>query len=233
MPSDSSTRGLRYLHQLPRRLAAEFVGTAMLLAVVVGSGIMAQRLTDNVALVLFVNAMATGAGLVAIILTFGSVSADFNPAVSLADAMSGKRTVRELLLYTGVQSIGAFIGVLITHIMFDLPIVTHSMHERSSRHLWLSEAVATFGLVMVVRGTSKSAPRYVPFAVAGYITAAYWFTSSTSFANPAVTLARTFTDTFVGIAPGSVAGFVLAQVVGATAAWLLSRWLFANSKDVI
>jgi glycerol uptake facilitator-like aquaporin len=200
---------------LARRLGAEFCGTAMLLAIVVGSGIMAQRLTDNVALVLLVNAIATGAGLVAILLTFASVSADLNPAVSLVDAMSGKRTVRELLLYTGVQSAGAFIGVLLAHGMFDLPLITLSMHARSNSNLWLSEAVATFGLIMVVYGTARSAPRYVPFAVAGYITSAYWFTSSMSFANPAVTLARALTDTFVGIAPSSIVGFVVAQVVGA------------------
>lgn len=212
---------------LSRRLAAETLGTALLLAVVVGSGIMAERLAaGNVALALLANALATGAGLVALILAFGPVSgAHFNPAVTLADAALGGLPWRELPWYWIAQTGGAFAGVAAAHGMFELPVFFASTHARTGPAQWWSEFVATFGLLAVIWGCVRHRNSAVPFAVGGYITAAYWFTASTSFANPAVTLARAATDTFAGIRPEDVSGFVLAQFAGALIATWLFRWL--------
>jgi glycerol uptake facilitator-like aquaporin len=210
-----------------RRLAAEAVGSAMLLAAIVGSGIMGDRLSGgNVAIALLANAVATGAALVALILTFGSISgAHFNPAVSFADASQGGLSWRDASAYALVQVLGAVIGVALADAMFGEPVFTWSRHVRSGFPQVLSESVATFGLMAVIWGCSRRRSDAVPFAVGAYITAAYWFTASTSFANPAVTLARALTDTFAGIRPQDVPAFWVAQAVGATAATVLFRWL--------
>lgn len=210
-----------------RRSAAEAVGTAMLLACVVGSGIMGERLSGgNVALALLANTIATGAVLVALILTFGPVSgAHLNPAVTVADAWQRGIAWRDVPAYLGAQVGGAFAGVAVAHLMFGLPIYSVSEHARSGAAQMLSEFVATFGLLSVVWGCARHRAEAVPFAVGAYITAAYWFTASTSFANPAVTLARSLTDTFAGIRPSDAPGFVVAQALGAAAATALFRWL--------
>jgi len=212
---------------VPRRLTAEAIGTAMLLAAVVGSGIMADRLSGgNQAIALLANTIATAAALVALILTFGPISgAHFNPAVSIADASQGGLSWRDVPAYVAAQVCGAIVGVWIAHVMFEEPLFMLSRHERSGPAQMVSEFVATFGLLSVIWGCSRRRSDAVPFAVAAYITAAYWFTASTSFANPAVTLARALTDTFAGIRPADVPGFIVAQVAGATAATLLFRWL--------
>lgn len=212
---------------LGRRLTAEGLGTALLLATVVGSGIMAERLCGgNTGLALLCNALATGAGLVAFIHTFGPVSgAHFNPAVSLSAALGGGLRWGELGAYLVAQVLGGLGGVAVADWMFELPAFTASTHVRTGPAQWLAEAVATFGLVGTIAGVSRRTPAVTPFAVAAYIVAAYWFTASTSFANPAVTLARAFTDTFAGIRPLDVPGFVLAQLLGAVAATALFRWL--------
>ena len=216
---------------LARKATAEAVGTALLVAIVVGSGIFAERLSPNdVGLELLENSIATGAGLVALILAFGSVSgAHFNPVVSLADRLFGALSTRELMTYVPAQIVGACVGAVVANLMFELDAVTWSTHTRSSSGLWLGEVVATFGLLMVifgvVRGGRASA---APFAVGGYIAAAYWFTSSTSFANPAVTLARTLTDTFAGIDPSSAPAFIVAQLVGGLLAVVLARFLYPD-----
>jgi arsenate reductase len=215
-------------HDLARKATAEGVGTALLVAVVVGSGIFAQRLSPGDAgLQLLENSLATGAGLVALILAFGAVSgAHFNPVVSLADRFLGGLTSRELAAYVPAQVAGACAGAVIANVMFDLPAVTISTHARSSGGLWLGEVVATFGLLTVILGVVRSGrSSAAPFAVGGYIAAAYWFTSSTSFANPAVTVGRTLTDTFAGIKPSSTPAFIAAQVVGAGLAVLQARFL--------
>ena len=217
-----------------RRLVAEGLGTAFLLAVVVGSGIMAERLSGgNVAIALLANTIATGAGLVALILTFGPISgAHFNPAVTLSEAWQRNMPAREVLPYIAVQLIGAFAGVMAAHLMFEAPLLFASAHERSGPAQWWSEFVATFGLLAVIIGCSRSRPSITPFAVATYITAAYWFTASTSFANPAVTLARAASDTFAGIRPVDAPGFILAQLAGAAAATIVFCWLYpAAPKD--
>lgn len=213
-----------------RPVVAEAVGTALLLAVVVGSGIMAERLcAGNIGLALLCNALATGGGLIALIHTFGPVSgAHFNPVVTLWDAVGGGTPWRRVPAYLVAQLGGAVAGVLLAHRMFELPAVSWSTHARTGAGQWTAESVATFGLIATIAGTSRAAPRAVPYAVAAYIVSAYWFTASTSFANPAVTLARAFTDSFAGIRPGDVPGFVLAQAVGAGVATLLFRWLFAS-----
>jgi glycerol uptake facilitator-like aquaporin len=213
--------------RIPQRVTAEAVGTALLLAAVVGSGIMAERLSGgNVALALLANAVATGGALLALILAFGPISgAHFNPVVSLADASQGGLAWREVPFYVAAQVLGAFAGVALAHAMFGLSVFSVSSHVRGGGAQVLSEAVATFGLLAIIWGSSKRTPAVVPFAVAAYITGAYWFTSSTSFANPAVTLARAATNTFAGIRPVDVPGFVLAQVLGAAAATALFRWL--------
>ena len=212
---------------LPRRVVAEAVGTALLLATVVGSGIMGDRLSGgNVALALLANSLATGAALAALILTFGSISgAHFNPAVSIADASQGGLTWADAGAYVIAQVCGAFAGVALADAMFGRPIYAWSRHVRAGFPQVLSETVATFGLLAVIWGCARRRPAAVPFAVGAYITAAYWFTASTSFANPAVTLARTATDTFAGIRPGDALGFVVGQAIGAAAATALFRWL--------
>ncbi|HYH41953.1 MAG TPA: MIP/aquaporin family protein [Burkholderiales bacterium] len=217
---------------LGRRLAAEALGTAFLLAAVVGSGIMGERLADgNVAVALLANSIATGGALVALILTFGAISgAHFNPGVSLAAAVTRELPWRDAALYAVVQVAGAFAGVAAAHLMFGEPLFSASAHERSGAAQWWSEFVAMFGLVAVISSCGRARPAAVPFAVAAYITAAYWFTASTSFANPAVTFARAATDTFSGIAPADVFPFVIAQLAGTIAAVYTMRWLL--SKDV-
>ena len=211
---------------LARRVIAEAVGTAFLLAIVIGSGIMGERLSGgNAAITLLANSLATGAGLVALILTFGPISgAHFNPAVTLADASQGGVGWREAPAYILAQVIGAFVGVASAHVMFGLPLFFASRHARAGMRQMFSEFIATFGLVAVIWGCVRFRSAMVPFAVAAYITAAYWFTSSTSFANPAVTLARCASDTFAGIRPSDAPGFIFAQLIGATAATLLFRW---------
>jgi glycerol uptake facilitator-like aquaporin len=209
-----------------RAAAAEGVGTALLVAAVVGSGIMAERLAGgNAALALLANSLATGAALLALIFTFGPISgAHFNPVVSLALAMEGVLTPRRLAIYVTAQLAGALTGLALTHLMFDLPVVQLSAHARSGSGQFVSEIVATFGLLAVIHGTGRRAS-VVPLTVAAYITAAYWFTASTSFANPAVTIARAFTNTFSGIRPADAPFFIGAQLIGAVMATLFFRWL--------
>lgn len=215
-----------------RRMVAEGLGTAMLLAVVVGSGIMAERLAGgNVALALLANALATGAGLVALILTFGPISgAHFNPVVTLSQAWQRNMAAREVAPYIAAQLIGAFAGVAAAHAMFGEPMFLASGHARSGPSQWWSECVATFGLIAVIIGCTRSRQAVTPFAVAAYITAAYWFTASTSFANPAVTLARGMTNTFAGIRPADTPGFILAQLAGAAAATVIFCWLYPAAQ---
>jgi glycerol uptake facilitator-like aquaporin len=210
-----------------RRVVAEGIGTALLLAAVVGSGIMGDRLAGgNVAIALLANTIATGAALVALILAFGPISgAHFNPAVTLADAWQGGLAWREAPAYLAAQIAGAFGGVATAHLMFGEPVFSASRHVRSGNAQLFSEFVATFGLLSVIWGCARLRSSAVPFAVGAYITAAYWFTSSTSFANPAVTMARAASDTFAGIRPADAPGFVVAQLAGATAATALFRWL--------
>lgn len=210
-----------------RRAVAEALGTAFLLAAIVGSGIMGDRLAGgNVAIALLANTIATGAMLVALILTFGSISgAHFNPAVTLADASQGGLAWREVPVYIAAQITGAFAGVAAAHLMFGEPVFFASRHVRAGSSQLFSEFIATFGLLSIVWGCARLRSSAVPFAVGAYITGAYWFTSSTSFANPAVTLARGASDTFVGIRPVDAPGFIIAQLAGATAATLLFRWL--------
>jgi glycerol uptake facilitator-like aquaporin len=217
-----------------RRAVAELIGTAMLLLAVIGSGIAAQSLSpDDTGLELLENAVATGAALVAIILAVGSVSgAHLNPVVSCADAVFGGLSRVQLAVYVVAQVVGAAIGVVIANLMFALPAVSISTHVRSSPNLWLGEIVATFGLLLVVFGLTRSGRgAAAPFAVGAYITGAYFFTSSTSFANPAVTLARTLSDTFAGIAPTSVVAFIVAQFVGAGLACAVIRVLWPHVED--
>ena len=232
----SERRRVSSLHttNLARRLTAEAIGTCFLLAAVVGSGIMGERLSGgNVAIALLANTIATGAALVALILTFGPISgAHFNPAVTLADASQGGLGWREVPAYVAAQIAGAFAGVAAAHTMFGLPLFTASRHARAGGAQLFSEFVATFGLLAVIWGCVRARSAAVPFAVAAYITAAYWFTASTSFANPAVTLARAASDTFSGIRPSDAPGFVVAELAGAAAATALFRWLVpALSED--
>lgn len=212
-----------------RRIVAEGIGTAFLLATVVGSGIMGERLSGgNQAVALLANTMATGAGLVALILTFGPVSgAHFNPAVTLAQAWQGGIRWSLVPWYVCAQVLGAVAGVLAAHLMFSEPVWMLSLRDRSGPAQMFSEAVATFGLLSVIWGCSTHREASVPYAVGAYIVAAYWFTASTSFANPAVTLARALTNTFAGIRPTDVPGFVGAQLAGALAATLLFQWLLS------
>ena len=222
-----------------RKLAAETVGTAFLLAAVVGSGIMGERLSGgNVAIALLANTVATGAMLVALILTFGPISgAHFNPAVTLADAWQRGIAWRDVPGYVVAQITGAFVGVAAAHLMFGEPIFSASQHARSGSAQVFSEFVATFGLLAVIWGCVRLRSSVVPFAVGAYITGAYWFTASTSFANPVVTLARSMTNTFSGIRPDDVPGFIVAELAGAMAATALFAWLVpplsAEAKDVV
>lgn len=215
---------------LGRRLGAELVGTAFLVMAVVGSGIAASRLSpDDVGLQLLENSLITGAALVALILTLQPVSAAFNPVVSAVEAALGLIRWTEAGLLAIAQVTGGILGAVVANLMFDLDAVTWSNHERSGGGLWLAEVVATLGLVVVIFGAVRSGrTETIAYAVGGYITAAYWFTSSTSFANPAVTVARMFTDTFAGIDPSSVAMFVLMQAVGGVLALGLVRLLFPH-----
>jgi len=215
---------------LSRRMVAEGVGTALLLTAIVGSGIMAERLAGgNLALALLANTIATGSALAALILTFGPISgAHFNPAVTLADAWQRGIMWREVPAYVLAQILGAFGGVASAHLMFGLPPFFASRHARAGAPQVFSEFIATFGLLTVIWGCARLRSSVVPFAVAAYITAAYWFTASTSFANPAVTLARSVTDTFAGIRPIDTPGFILAQLGGAFVATALFRWLIPS-----
>lgn len=219
---------------LARRTAAESLGTAFLLAAVVGSGIMAERLAGgNVALALLANTLASVATLGVLIVVFAPVSdAHFNPAVTLSDAWQGGLAWRDVPAYLGAQVAGAFVGTAVANVMFGLAIFSASRHERSGGAQLLSEFVATFGLLLVIYGTSRRRPTATPYAVAAYIAGAYWFTASTSFANPAVTLARAMSDTFAGIRPGDVPGFVAAQFLGAAAATAFARWLYGPLSEV-
>ncbi len=220
------------MNKLAPRLLAEFLGTLGLLAVVVGSGIMAERLAGgNVAVALLANALATGAALIALIAAFGGVSgAHFNPVVSAMQAWRGAITGKTAVAYGVAQVIGALAGVVLAHAMFELPLVQCSAHIRTGIGQWLSEIVATVGLLLVIHGTVRHRPDAVPYAVAGYVTAGYWFTASTCLANPAVTIARACTDTFSGIRPQDAPGFILAQIVGLVLALAL-MCLLQNSEE--
>ncbi len=213
---------------LHRRLSAEAVGSFFLFATVVGSGIMAERLAGgNVALALIGNTLATAAMLFVLISMLAPISgAHFNPAVSLVMALRGEFGTGPMATYAAVQVAGGIAGVCAAHAMFDVPLLTVSHHLRSGPGQWTGEFIATFGLVLTILGTARTQPDRVAASVALYIAAAYWFTSSTSFANPAITLARSLTDSFSGIAPASVPGFILAQLAGAIAAQFAARWLF-------
>ena len=213
-----------------RRLFAEWLGTTFLLAAVVGSGIMAQKLAGgNVALALLCNTIPTGAILAVLILVVGPISgAHFNPAVSLAFSIRGELHWSMAVAYIAAQIIGAVAGVWAAHLMFELPLLQLSLTQRTGSGQWLAEAVATFGLLLTIFGCAARTPSAVPYAVGLYITSAYWFTASTSFANPAVTIARSLSDTFAGIAPEGVLAFIVAQLVGAIAAVATARWLWEN-----
>ncbi|MFL6062358.1 MAG: aquaporin [Marmoricola sp.] len=215
---------------LARRAGAELIGTGFLVAAVIGSGIAASRLSPNdVGLQLLENSLITGGALVALILALQPVSAAFNPVVTLAEVGFGLVRPKDAGVLIGAQLAGGFLGAVLANLMFDLDTVSISGHDRTGGHLWLGEVVATFGLLVVVFGSVRSGrTETVAFAVGGYITAAYWFTSSTSFANPAVTVARMFSDTFAGISPSSVPGFVLAQVVGGVLAFGAIRFLYPH-----
>jgi glycerol uptake facilitator-like aquaporin len=221
------------------RVTAEFLGTAFLVAAVVGSGIMAERLANgNTALALLANSIATGAALVSLILAFGPISgAHFNPVVSLADAMEGGLSWLDCLRYIGAQLLGGIGGTIAAHAMFGLALLSRARYVRAGAPQFLSEFIATFGLLCVIWGCSRSRASVVPFAVGSYIAAAYWFTASTSFANPAVTIARSLSDTFAGIRPGDVPLFIVAQVGGGVAATFLFRWLIpslpSSAKDIV
>lgn len=228
---DAPETGTGALHiPLGRRLAAEAIGSAFLIIAVVGSGIMASRLSDDVGLQLLENAAATAGALIGLILMFGAVSgAHFNPVVTLVDRLFGSISTREAGLYVVAQTVGACIGTVIANLMFELPAIELSTKQRSSGALWLSEVVATVGLLLVIHGcvrTGRAAA--VPFAVGVWIGGAYWFTSSTSFANPAVTIARTLSDTFAGIEPASAPMFIVMQLIGAGLAFGLIRFIYPS-----
>jgi glycerol uptake facilitator-like aquaporin len=212
---------------LSRRAVSEFLGTGFLVAAVIGSGIMGERLAGgNVAIALLANTIATGAALIALILTFGPISgAHFNPAVTVMDAIERGLTWREVRWYIGAQCLGGVGGTVLAHLLFGLPLISISRHARSGAAQNFSEFVATFGLLAVIWGCSRRRSEMAAFAVGAYISAAYWFTSSTSFANPAVTIARCLSDTFAGIRPSDVPGFIVAQFLGALAATIAFRWL--------
>lgn len=212
---------------LSRRLAAEALGTALLLATVVGSGIMGERLASgNAAIALLANAIATGTALFTLITMFAPISgAHFNPVVTMIETVSGRLAPREAMLFMVVQFVGAIIGVFIAHLMFELPLIQSSQHVRTGFAQWFSEFIATFGLLSVILLNSKSTVPAVAASVACYITAAYWFTASTSFANPAVTFARSLTDTFSGIRMVDAPMFIVAQILGAALAYIFFRWV--------
>lgn len=218
---------------LARRAVAEWLGTALLLAAVVGSGIMAQKLSGgNVAIALLCNTIPTGAILVVLILMFGPVSgAHFNPAVTLAFALRGELQWRTAVLYIAAQLAGAVAGTWAAHAMFELPVWQLSQTVRSGSGQWFAEALATFGLLLTIFGARAHAPASVPYAVGLYITSAYWFTASTSFANPAVTIARSLSDTFSGIAASGVPAFIASQLAGAAVALVIAGWMWSAIKD--
>lgn len=218
---------------MARKLFAEWLGTFFLVAVVVGSGIMAERLAGgNIAIALLGNAIATGAILVVIILIFGPLSgAHFNPAVTLAFAIRGDIEKKTAVLYALAQILGGICGAIVAHVMFELPLIDPSETARTGASQWVAEFVATFGLLATIFGCVKYRPEAVPYAVGLYITAGYWFTSSTSFANPAVTIARTMTNTFSGIAPWDAPAFILAQLFAASIAVLVFGWLLAEVEE--
>jgi glycerol uptake facilitator-like aquaporin len=218
---------------LVQRLFSEWLGTAFLLAAVVGSGIMAAKLAGgNGAVALLCNTLATGAILVVLISVFGPVSgAHFNPVVSLAFALRAALPWQDVILYIAAQLVGGIVGVWVSHLMFELPLWQFSATGRTGSGQWLAEAVATFGLVLTIFGCVARAPSAVPFAVGLYITSAYWFTASTSFANPAVTIARSMSDTFAGIAPAGVLAFIAAQLVGMLVAVAVAVWLWPKGSS--
>ena len=218
---------------LARRVVAEALGTCFLLAAVVGSGIMAERLAGaDIALALLANTIATGAALLALILTFGPISgAHFNPIVSLASVLEKALGWKALAFYSSAQIAGAIAGVMLANTMFGLPVISFSRHARGGMEQLLSEFVASFGLVMVIAGSARQRFNAVAFAVAAYISAAYWFTPSTSFANPAVTIARSLSNTFTGIASSNVLGFVVAQILGGVVATGLFQWLIPKTQN--
>lgn len=219
---------------MARKATAEFIGTAFLVATVVGSGVMATNLTKDVGIQLLVNSLITGAVLVALILTLQPVSAAFNPVVTAVEALFGGISWREAGVFATAQVTGGSVGAMVANLMFDLDAVSISTTQRSGGGLWLGEVVATLGLVAVVFGSIRSGrTETIAFAVGGYITAAYWFTSSTSFANPAVTLARMFSDTFAGIEPSSVPMFVLMQLIGAGLAVALVKVLYPSALHAV
>ncbi|MFN8026511.1 MAG: MIP/aquaporin family protein [Acidimicrobiia bacterium] len=229
---ETGTGALRL--DLARRLAAEALGTGLLIVAVIGSGIMAQRLSPgDIGLQLFENAFATAGALVGLILMFGAVSgAHFNPVVTITDRMLGTVTSRDTVLYVLAQIAGACLGAMLANIMFELPAVDLSTKTRSSGALWVSEIVATVGLLLVINGCVRTGrAKAVPFAVGAWIAGAYWFTSSTSFANPAVTIARTLSDTFAGIEPSSAPMFVVMQVVGMVLAFGLIRFFYPHAHE--
>jgi glycerol uptake facilitator-like aquaporin len=215
---------------LARRIFSEWLGTAFLLATVIGSGIMAQKLAGgNGALALLCNTIPTGAILIVLILIFAPLSgAHFNPAVSLAFALRGELPWPIAAGYIAAQIVGAMIGVWVAHLMFELPLWQFSATARTGAGQWIAEAIATFGLLLTIFGCAARTPAAIPYAVGLYITAAYWFTASTSFANPAVTIARALSDTFAGIAPAGVPAFIVAQLVGMGVAVIVGRWLWAS-----
>jgi glycerol uptake facilitator-like aquaporin len=212
---------------LPQRAFCEWLGTAFVLAAVVGSGIMAQKLAGDEAVALLCNTLPTGAILAVLILVFGPLSgAHFNPAVSIGFALRSELPWSETGIYVVAQVLGGLVGVWIAHLMVELPVWQFAITQRRGPGQWLAEAVATFGLLLTIFGCVSRRPDSVPYAVGLYITAAYWFTASTSFANPAVTIARSLSDTFAGIAPAGVTAFVASQVAGMLVAVGLSRWLW-------
>jgi glycerol uptake facilitator-like aquaporin len=221
-------------YDLPRRLAAETLGTALLVATIVGSGIMAESLTKDVALALLGNTLATGAILVVLITIFGPISgAHFNPAVSLIFALKRDLPVGDAALYSCAQIVGGILGTLVAHLMFALPVFEFSQHARAGGAQWFAEWVATFGLVATILAGIRFQQSAVPWLVGLYITAAYWFTASTSFANPAVALARSLTNTFSGIRPVDLPGFIVAELIGAACALVLMSWLLNTSAKTL
>ena len=219
-------------YDLPRRLVAEALGTAILVATVVGSGIMAETLTKDAALALLGNTLPTGAILVVLITILGPISgAHFNPAVSLVFALKNELTARDTALYIGSQVLGGILGTVIAHAMFALPLLDASMKARTGGAQWFAEAVAAFGLVATILAGIRFQRSAVPWLVGLYITAAYWFTASTSFANPAVAIARSFTNTFSGIRPVDLPGFIAAELFGAVVGMLVMTWLLRPEKD--
>ncbi|AZZ37058.1 aquaporin family protein [Bdellovibrio sp. qaytius] len=217
---------------MTKKLVSEFLGTTFLLALVVGSGIMGDRLASgNVAIALLANSIATGLGLIVLISVFGPISgAHFNPIVTIISYFQGHHSKKEVSLYFALQLLGAFVGVFSAHLMFGEPVFQISPKDRGGINLMFSEFIATFGLIMTIRGIAHHHKDKIAVAVGSYIAAAYWFTSSTSFANPVVTIARAFTATFAGINPSNVLGFILAQILGALAAEVIFRWLLSDKE---